>query len=68
MNKTDVYQKKSDIRRTSYKPRIKGDLGQVEKAVEALAQAKRPIIYAGGGVINAGPEASQLLEIGRAHV
>ncbi|MBB24079.1 MAG: acetolactate synthase 3 large subunit [Geminicoccus sp.] len=61
MNKTDVYRKKSDIRRTSYKPRIKGNLGQVEKAVEALAQAKRPIIYAGGGVINAGPEASQLL-------
>ena len=34
MNKTDVYQKKSDIRRIFYKPRIKGDLGQPEGVEE----------------------------------
>ncbi len=61
MNQTGVYKRKADIRRSSYKPVIKGDLSQIEKAVEALSKAKRPIIYAGGGVINAGPNASQLL-------
>ena len=45
----------------SYKPRLKGDTAQIKRAVEILAQAKRPIIYAGGGVVNSGPSASLLL-------
>jgi len=45
----------------SYNPQVKGDLGRIEEAVDLLANAKRPLIYAGGGVINAGPAASQLL-------
>ena len=61
MNQTGVYKRKADVRRSSYRPVVKGELSQIEKAVEALAGAKRPIIYAGGGVINAGPNASQLL-------
>lgn len=35
----------------SYNPVHKGHLGQIKKAVALLADAKRPIIYAGGGVI-----------------
>ena len=31
------------------------------QAVELMAQAKRPLFYTGGGVINSGPEASKLL-------
>ncbi|MCY4237390.1 MAG: acetolactate synthase 3 large subunit [Rhodospirillaceae bacterium] len=45
----------------TYKPRLKGDLGQIGKAVELMAKAERPLFYCGGGVINAGPKASQLL-------
>jgi acetolactate synthase-1/2/3 large subunit len=45
----------------SYRPRTEPDAAAIEKAVDALARAKRPIIYAGGGVINSGPEASRLL-------
>jgi len=45
----------------TYKPRVKGDRGSIEKAVELLSGAKKPIIYAGGGVINAGDKGSQLL-------
>ncbi len=45
----------------SYNPRRKGDIGAIEKAVEIMARAKRPILYCGGGVINSGPKASQLL-------
>jgi len=35
----------------SYNPIVKGHLGQIKKAVQLLAEAKRPIIYIGGGVI-----------------
>src|SRR6185295_15936015 len=43
------------------RPRVKGDAAQIRKAVALLASARRPVIYSGGGVINAGPEASKLL-------
>src|ERR671939_30912 len=45
----------------SYKPKVKGDLDKIKAAVDMLANAKRPIIYSGGGVINSGKEASHLL-------
>ncbi len=48
-------------RHRSYNPQVKGDIGKIEEAVALLAKAKRPLVYAGGGVINAGPAASQLL-------
>jgi acetolactate synthase-1/2/3 large subunit len=35
----------------SYNPVIKGHGGQIKKAVQMLLDAKRPMIYAGGGVI-----------------
>ena len=52
--------RKSDVH-VSYAPRVKGDAAQIRKAVALLASAKRPVIYSGGGVINAGREASKLL-------
>src|SRR5919198_14608 len=52
--------RKSDVHR-SYAPRVKGDATQIRKAVSLLANAKRPVIYSGGGVINSGPEATRLL-------
>ncbi|MBR0659948.1 acetolactate synthase 3 large subunit [Neoroseomonas oryzicola] len=45
----------------SYRPQTEPDAEQIRKAVRLLKAAKRPIVYAGGGVINAGPEASRLL-------
>jgi len=35
----------------SYNPVVKGHPGQIRKAVQLLAEAKRPMIYTGGGVI-----------------
>ncbi|MGB0671256.1 MAG: acetolactate synthase 3 large subunit [Rhodospirillales bacterium] len=49
------------IKHKSYNPRVKGDLSAIKEAVKLLANAKKPIIYAGGGVVNSGPGASQLL-------
>ncbi|MBN2896425.1 MAG: acetolactate synthase large subunit [Campylobacterales bacterium] len=37
----------------TYKPTTKGNLRQIKKAVEAIAAAKRPLFYLGGGIINA---------------
>ncbi len=45
----------------SYRPVTEPDPAAIQKAVAMMKAAKRPIIYAGGGVINAGPEASRLL-------
>jgi acetolactate synthase I/II/III large subunit len=43
----------------SYRPRTEPDQAQIRRAVTLLKHAKRPIIYAGGGVINSGPHASE---------
>nr|WP_084567486.1 acetolactate synthase 3 large subunit [Mesorhizobium sp. LNHC220B00] len=47
--------------RTSYQPKVQGDLEKIKAAVELMAGARKPVIYSGGGVINSGPEASHLL-------
>jgi acetolactate synthase-1/2/3 large subunit len=44
-----------------YRPRTKADPARIREAVELLAEARRPILYTGGGVINSGPRASALL-------
>ncbi len=47
----------------SYNPVVKGHAGQIKKALQLLLRARRPMIYAGGGVIlgNAAPELAQLV-------
>ena len=45
----------------AYRPRTQGDPDKIAEAVELIAHAKRPILYTGGGIINSGPRASQLL-------
>jgi acetolactate synthase-1/2/3 large subunit len=45
----------------SYQPKVQGDLNQIHAAIELMANARRPVIYTGGGVINSGPEACKLL-------
>nr|WP_247713516.1 biosynthetic-type acetolactate synthase large subunit [Qipengyuania sphaerica] len=44
-----------------YQPRMVGAADEIAEAVEMLANAERPVLYTGGGVINAGPRASELL-------
>jgi acetolactate synthase-1/2/3 large subunit len=50
----------------SYKPTIKGNNRQIEKAVDAILRAKQPLLYIGGGVVlsNAGELVRKLAEIG----
>ena len=48
----------AEIRLRSYNPVIKGHSGQIKKAVQLLAGARRPVIYSGGGVILSNAAAS----------
>jgi len=52
----------TNVRHKTYRPQVKGDRAAIEAAVDAMAKAKRPLFYTGGGVVNAGPSASLLLQ------
>ena len=58
---TARYTKPGPIQHKTYRPQVKADKALIEVAVEMLAAAERPVFYTGGGVINSGPGASQLL-------
>ena len=58
---TARYSKPGPIQHKTYRPQVKADRSAVEAAVDMLAAAERPVLYTGGGVINSGPGASQLL-------
>ena len=45
----------------SYKPQVRAEADAIDQAIELIANAKRPIFYTGGGVINSGNQASKLL-------
>nr|WP_194362734.1 acetolactate synthase 3 large subunit [Neptunicella marina] len=53
------YEFPTSVQMRSYNPTVKGHGKQIKKAVEQFSQAKRPVIYVGGGAIAA--EASDLL-------
>src|SRR6201997_71887 len=47
------YEPVSDVHLPGYQPTVEGNSKQIRQAAKALASAQRPVIYAGGGVINA---------------
>jgi acetolactate synthase I/II/III large subunit len=47
------YEPVTDVRLPGYQPRVEGNQKQIRQAAKALAEAQRPVIYAGGGVVNA---------------
>ncbi len=47
----------------SYQPKTAGHPGQIKKAIKAMVTAKRPMLYSGGGVMNAQGSAALLLEL-----
>ena len=58
---TARYQKPGPIQHKTYRPALKAERSEIEHVVDMLAAAERPVLYTGGGVINAGPGAAQLL-------
>ncbi|QTN99122.1 acetolactate synthase 3 large subunit [Brucella sp. 458] len=56
-----IYTPPETAPRTSYRPVLDGNADAISEAVRLLANARKPVIYSGGGVINSGPAASRLL-------
>ncbi|MAK12113.1 MAG: acetolactate synthase 3 large subunit [Candidatus Pelagibacter sp.] len=56
-----IYKSSKDVVVETYKPKVKAELSDIEKAIELIIKSKKPIIYSGGGVINAGVKASDTL-------
>lgn len=53
---TYEYEYPNEVNLRSYKPAFEGDRTQVNRVVQALLSAKRPVFYVGGGVIQADAE------------
>ena len=50
-NRKVHYEFPSDVKMRSYQPSDKGHRGQIKRAVKTLLEAKRPVIYTGGGIV-----------------
>ncbi|MFZ4540702.1 MAG: biosynthetic-type acetolactate synthase large subunit [Rickettsiales bacterium] len=61
LNATGLYHGAEGARRQSYNPVKKADPRLVERAVDLMSRAKKPLFYIGGGLVNAGPEACDVL-------
>ncbi len=66
-NPTDMvpYEYPDELAMRSYNPVIKGHTGQIKKAVSMMMEAERPMIYAGGGVVqgNGSDELTRLTQM-----
>ncbi|MEQ8301239.1 MAG: acetolactate synthase 3 large subunit [Hyphomonas sp.] len=58
---TGAYIGKEGVHKATYKPRTTPDAESVTATVDLIMSAWRPVLYTGGGVINSGPRASELL-------
>src|SRR5438105_9977077 len=64
LSRADIpYEPVTDLRLPGYQPTTEGNPKQIRIAPKALANSRRPIIYAGGGVVNANaaPELRELV-------
>jgi acetolactate synthase-1/2/3 large subunit len=65
LSRADInYEPVDDVRLPGYQPTTEGNAKQIRLAAKALANSRRPVIYAGGGVINANA-ATELAELVR---
>ncbi len=55
------YVSPQSVKHRSYRPKTDPELATIIRALDMMAAAQRPVFYTGGGLINAGPEASRLL-------
>jgi acetolactate synthase I/II/III large subunit len=63
LSRADIpYEPVTDVHLPGYQPTTDGNQKQIRLAAKALANARRPVIYAGGGVVSAGA-AAELTEL-----
>ena len=63
LSRADIpYEPVEDVHLPGYQPTTEGNQKQIRLAAKAMANARRPVIYAGGGVVsaNAGPDLTEL--------
>ncbi len=56
-----TYTSPKNVTHPTYRPPVKGDPEAIRAAVDLIAGAKRPVFYTGGGVVNSGLRAVELL-------
>ncbi|HEU4974071.1 MAG TPA: biosynthetic-type acetolactate synthase large subunit [Baekduia sp.] len=58
LSKADIpYEPVTEVNLPGYQPTTEGNVKQIRQAAKALASARRPVIYAGGGVVSSGASA-----------
>ncbi len=59
------YHYPAEVSMRSYNPVVKGHIGQIRRAVKLMSQARRPMLYTGGGVVldNASEELTELTRL-----
>ena len=63
LSRADIpYEPVTDLRLPGYQPTTEGNTKQIRQAAKALAASRRPVLYAGGGVVNANASA-ELVEL-----
>jgi acetolactate synthase I/II/III large subunit len=63
LSRADIqYEPASDVHLPGYQPTTEGNVKQIRLAAKALANSRRPVIYAGGGVVNA-DASKELIEL-----
>jgi acetolactate synthase-1/2/3 large subunit len=63
LSRADIpYEPVNEVRLPGYQPTTEGNTKQIRQAAKALAASRRPVIYAGGGVVNANASA-ELVEL-----
>ena len=66
LSRADIpYEPVTDLRLPGYQPTTEGNAKQIRQAAKALAASRRPVLYAGGGVVNANASA-ELVELATA--
>jgi acetolactate synthase-1/2/3 large subunit len=66
LSRADIqYEPVTDVRLPGYQPKTEGNAKQIRQAAKALAAAHRPVIYAGGGAMDAATQLTDLVRTGR---
>jgi acetolactate synthase-1/2/3 large subunit len=66
LSRADIpYEPVTDVRLPGYQPTVEGNAKQIRQAAKALASARRPVLYVGGGALAAADEVTKLARFGR---
>jgi acetolactate synthase I/II/III large subunit len=66
LSRADIpYEPVTEVKLPGYQPTLEGNAKQIRQAAKALAAARRPVLYVGGGALDASAEVVELVRFGR---